>query len=102
MNDYLYSIDFRFSWFADIGFGLFHTGVEINGVVWQKSSHLGVEYSFGEEAGISKGEPKQAGDARFRESINMGVTYFSNSEIDRKIDTLRDIYRGDQYHVVLK
>ncbi|KNB43778.1 hypothetical protein JH06_2293 [Blastocystis sp. subtype 4] len=82
MNDYLYNI----------GFGLFHTGVEINGV----------EYSFGEEMGIGKGEPKQAGGARFRESINMGMTYFSNAEIDRKIDNLRDIYRGDQYHVVLK
>ena len=52
--------------------------------------------------GIGKGEPKQAGGARFRESINMGMTYFSNAEIDRKIDNLRDIFRGDQYHVVLK
>lgn len=61
-----------------------------------------MEYSFSEEAGISYGEPKQAGDAKFRESINMGVTYLSNTEIEKRIDRLRDVYHGDQYHMILK
>ncbi|KAK8789319.1 hypothetical protein WA588_001204, partial [Blastocystis sp. NMH] len=80
------------SYLYNIGLGLFHSGVEINGA----------EYSFGEETGITKGIPKEVMGASFRESIFMGKTFLTDDEIDRRIDTLRKSYRGDQYHMVLK
>lgn len=61
-----------------------------------------MEYSFGEDVGISEGIPKETFGATFRESIFMGTTYLTNAEIDRKIDRLRDEYPGNEYHMVLK
>lgn len=87
---------------VDIGLGLFHSGVEINGRVFRCPASIGAEYSFGEETGITKGIPKEVMGASFRESIFMGKTFLTDDEIDRRIDTLRKSYRGDQYHMVLK
>lgn len=61
-----------------------------------------MEYSFGEDVGISEGIPKETFGATFRESIFMGTTYLTYAEIDRKIDRLRDEYPGNEYHMVLK
>lgn len=101
-NSYLYSRGIGSPYNVDIGLGLFHSGVEINGKVVLNSVSVGAEYSFGEEAGITKGIPKEVMGATFRESISMGKTYLTNEEIDRRIDNLRKSYRGDQYHMVLK
>lgn len=61
-----------------------------------------MEYSFAEGSGISEGIPKEVIGAKFRESILMGTTYLSNAEIDKRIDDLREVYKGNQYHMVLK
>lgn len=63
---------------------------------------IGVEYSFGEDVGISEGIPKEAFGATFRESILIGTTYLSNAEIMKRIDDLRDEFQGDEYHMILK
>ena len=40
--------------------------------------------------------------AKFRESIILGTTYMSSTDITRTIDVLRSKYRGDTYNVVTK
>ena len=55
-----------------------------------------MEYSFAEGSGISEGIPKEVIGAKFRESILMGTTYLSNAEIDKRIDDLREVYKGNQ------
>ena len=65
-------------------------------------SYLGVEYSFGEGSGITQGIPKAVDGATFRESILIGITDLSSMEITKRIDALRDQFRGDQYHIILK
>ena len=52
--------------------------------------------------GISEGIPKEAFGATFRESILLGKTKLSNKEITKTIDDLRDHFRGEEYHIVLK
>lgn len=49
-----------------------------------------------------QGVPKEAEGATFRESILIGATDLTNMEITKRIDALRDQYRGNQYHIVLK
>merc|ERR1712183_1056660 len=70
INDYLYTI----------GFGLHHSGVEIQGS----------EYSFASGGGIFSSTPKDAPGAIFRESIEMGVFEGSTSDIQSTIDDLRN------------
>lgn len=61
-----------------------------------------MEYSFAEGSGVIQGVPKEAEGATFRESILIGATDLTNMEITKRIDALRDQYRGNQYHIVLK
>jgi hypothetical protein len=46
----------------NFGLGVFHSGVEIKGEEW----------TFGSGGGIFSSSPKNAGGAKFRESITMG------------------------------
>lgn len=69
MNDYL----------VPVGFGLHHSGIEINGV----------EYSFGSGGGIFEGPPKQAPGARFRFQLEMGTFEGGSHELDKALDELR-------------
>ena len=64
--------------------------------------NLGVEYSFGEDIGVSEGEPKDAFGAVFRESILLGTVYLPNTEITKRIDALREGFQGKDYHMILK
>jgi len=82
INDYLYTI----------GFGLHHTGVEIQGS----------EYSFAGGGGIFSSTPKDAPGAIFRESIEMGVFEGSNSDIQSAIDDLRNDFGPNAYNLVYK
>ena len=52
--------------------------------------------------GISEGIPKEAFGAIFRESIFLGKTKLSNKEITKTIDDLRDHFKGEDYHMILK
>mmetsp|Transcript_6857 Transcript_6857/g.7823 ORF Transcript_6857/g.7823 Transcript_6857/m.7823 type:complete len:234 (+) Transcript_6857:93-794(+) len=69
-NDYLYSV----------GFGLHHTGVEIDGR----------EYSYGSGSGIFDGPPKMAPGARFRCQLEMGSFDGGLKEINKALDELRN------------
>jgi len=83
-----------------IGFGVFHSGVEV----------YGVEYAYGGHAfpfsGIFTNTPQDAeelGDTvKFRESVYLGETALSKRAVERLVKSLGDEFRGDRYHLISK
>ncbi|DBA04204.1 TPA: hypothetical protein N0F65_004312 [Lagenidium giganteum] len=75
-----------------LGLGLFHTGVEI----------AGDEYSFASGAGIFTCPPRQAGGAKFRESIVMGEFDGSSQEARKLAFSLQPEFEGSSYNLFTK
>jgi deubiquitinase DESI2 len=70
--------------------GVYHSGVEVNGV----------EYAF---AGVTGIYECRAGDyGPILQQIEIGESALTNRDIDRALYRLRGEFRGDQYHVVLR
>jgi hypothetical protein len=81
-NDYLFLI----------GLGLHHSGVEI----------LGSEYTFASGGGIFSMPPKEVPNAKFREQIEMGAFDGGQSELNKAISELRDVFGPDDYNIIRK
>ncbi|EER00704.1 conserved hypothetical protein, partial [Perkinsus marinus ATCC 50983] len=54
------------------------------------------------ELGVYDCRPRDAPDARFKMSLDMGRTSLSMRQIEAALDKLRDEYRGESYHIVKK
>ena len=80
-NEYLYPL----------GLGVYHSGVEISGI----------EYTFAGESGIYEMTPKHAPPAKFRESIDLGLSPGAR-EISNAIEELKKSFKGTDYHVLNK
>lgn len=80
-NEYLYPL----------GLGVYHSGVEISGI----------EYTFAGESGIYEMTPKHAPPAKFRESIDLGLSP-GPREIANAIEELKKSFKGTDYHVLNK
>jgi len=74
------------------GLGAFHTGVEVNGREYAFGGH---EYSF---TGVFDIAPKTAYGAIFRETVVLGQTSLSRSEIQKVLDDLSLDFLGNTYH----
>jgi len=75
-----------------VGFGVYHSGVEI----------LGTEYSFASGSGIFEYSPKEAPPAKFRESIELGAYEGGSGELRSVISDLRRDFGPYEYNVVTK
>jgi len=75
-----------------VGLGAYHSGVEINGKEYAFGGH---NYSF---TGVFDIEPRSACGAIFRESVLLGETPLSGSEIQTIIDELSVEFVGNSYH----
>jgi deubiquitinase DESI2 len=74
-----------------IGFGLYHTGVEISGV----------EYTFASQSGIFRHTPRAVPQATFREQLLIGTMDGGSSEIKTFVDALGDEKFGpNDYHIL--
>jgi len=72
--------------------GVFHVGVEIDGVEWS--------YGYSERGtGVSCDFPKMDRCHHFRETIKMDVSDVTLSEFDQLIRELKQEYVGNEYHL---
>ncbi|XP_047327421.1 deSI-like protein At4g17486 [Impatiens glandulifera] len=80
-------------WF---GLGVYHSGVQVNGV----------EYAFGAHerptTGIFEVEPKKCPGFTFRKSILIGKTDMDPKEVRSLMEKLADEYSGNTYHLITK
>ncbi|KAJ3692055.1 hypothetical protein LUZ60_012405 [Juncus effusus] len=78
------------------GLGIFHSGIEVNGL----------EYGFGAHdyptSGVFEVEPKKCPGFTFRCSIQLGRIQMRNSEFRDFIEGLANDYHGDSYHLISK
>lgn len=91
----VYDMASQNSYLYHCGCGVFHSGVEV----------MGVEYAFGgheyDYTGIFACEPRGApGGVLFRESIPVGETDLTQSEIHSLIQHMGHDYKGNKYHLL--
>ncbi|XP_024996210.1 deSI-like protein At4g17486 isoform X2 [Cynara cardunculus var. scolymus] len=86
VNNYLY-------W---LGFGIFHTGIEVYDMEYAFGAH---EYST---SGVFEVEPKSCPGFIFRRSIPLGSTDMSPTEFRTFMEHLSNKYHGDTYHLIAK
>ncbi|CAB3396466.1 unnamed protein product [Caenorhabditis bovis] len=83
---------------SNIGFGIFHSGIEIFGVEYAYGGH---PYQF---SGVFENTPQDAEELgenfKFKESIVVGETEHSAMDVRRLIKALGDEFRGDRYHLI--
>jgi len=86
VNDYLY-------W---LGFGVFHSGIEVHGM----------EYGFGahdfSSSGVFEVESKCCPGFVYRKTVWLGTTELSREEFRSFIETLAGKYHGNTYHLISK
>lgn len=85
---------------SNIGMGVYHSGVEVNGVEYAYGGH---PYPF---SGVFEIVPKDSEDLGpqfvFKETIVMGSTDFTDGDIKSIIDQMGREYKGEQYHLLNK
>nr|XP_017224746.1 PREDICTED: deSI-like protein At4g17486 isoform X2 [Daucus carota subsp. sativus] len=78
------------------GLGIFHSGLEVDGV----------EYAFGAHdlaaSGVFEIEPRQCPGFKFRKSIYMGSTYMDPFQVREFVEQQSAHYYGNSYHLVVK
>ncbi|KAK6027105.1 hypothetical protein OSTOST_06873 [Ostertagia ostertagi] len=83
---------------SNIGFGIFHSGIEVYGVEYAYGGH---PYAF---SGVFENSPQDAEELgenfKFRQCIVIGETTYSASAVRELIKSLGQEYRGDRYHLI--
>ena len=79
MNDYIY----------DIGFGFYHSGVQVHGDEWTFST-----------SGVFYHRPQQAPNVKFRTQVLLGTVNYTSSKVKDIINSLRDDFQGERYHLL--
>ncbi|MBA0574405.1 hypothetical protein Goshw_018082 [Gossypium schwendimanii] len=86
MNNYSY-------W---IGFGIFHSGIEVHGKEYGFGAH---DFSI---SGVFEVEPKCCPGFSYRCSISLGRINMSSSDFRAFIENLASDYHGNTYHLISK
>ena len=69
-------------------------------VLFQFYHSIGREYSYGADGGIIASRPKDVIGVKFRETIFMGNTYLSPSQIRDVISNLEVLFTGTNYNML--
>mmetsp|Transcript_142990 Transcript_142990/g.202239 ORF Transcript_142990/g.202239 Transcript_142990/m.202239 type:complete len:258 (-) Transcript_142990:301-1074(-) len=78
-------------------YGAFHTGVEVYGKEWSFGMCID-RYA----PGITCNEPGKNLDHAFRETLSMGYTRFSPTEVRKILEEMEREWKGRDYHVLTK
>jgi len=82
------------SYIYPVGFGAFHSGIEV----------YGLEVSFGghefDSTGVFEVMPRCASGATYRETVHIGYCNLSQQEVRNIIDELAAKYPGSTYHAL--
>lgn len=85
---------------STLGFGVYHSGIEVYGVEYAYGGH---PFAF---SGIFENTPQDAEELgenfKFRECILIGETDFTAADVRHMIQLLGHEYRGDKYHLISK
>ncbi|KHJ87619.1 hypothetical protein OESDEN_12604 [Oesophagostomum dentatum] len=83
---------------SNIGFGIFHSGIEVYGVEYAYGGH---PYAF---SGVFENSPQDAEELgenfKFKQSIVIGETTITAAGVRELIKALGEEYRGDRYHLI--
>lgn len=83
---------------TNIGLGVFHSGVEIFGTEFAYGGH---PYAFTGVFEIQPRDHDELGDQfRFRQSIQIGHTDFTEDDVRRLVEEIGNQFRGDRYHLM--
>ncbi len=85
-----------------LGFGMYHTSVDVGGFRYQFGSTLGISRTNSPIGGGDSAESRRyvPGNGHYRESIILGQTFCSQKEVNAIIQKLRESkFGGDNYHL---
>lgn len=83
-----------------LGTGIFHAGIEVYG--WEYTFEQKVDEDFRPvlTTGICRDSPKSNNGYVHRETIDLGSTFFSEKEVSRIIESMRDRWRSEDYNIM--